>query len=170
MFKVPSGIGMLGAVAALGLLVIDFDGSPLVATAQASPAKRLLGAWSGRGTARFEGDRSERIRCNAYYTGTAQKLNIAVRCASPSYKIEIRSKLENRAGRLSGTWEERTFNASGETKGSINDQRLKLSINGGGLQASMAVEFNDKKQQIKVRTAGVTLKSVAVNLARTQSP
>lgn len=136
------------------------------AEAQASPMKRLMGSWSGRGTARFEGNRSERIKCNAYYTGGGSKLNIAVRCASPSYKIEIRSKLTNESGRLVGTWEERTFNASGETRGSIDEKMLKLSINGGGLTASMAVDFDGSRQAINVMTDGMELKSVAIKLAR----
>ena len=138
-------------------------------TAEASPTKRLLGAWAGRGTARFEGNRRERIKCNAYYTGGGSKLNIAVRCASVSYKIEIRSKLAHSGGRVSGTWEERTFNASGATSGSLSDDRLRLNVEGGGLTASMAIDFSESKQKIKISTAGVTLKSVAINLARSRS-
>ena len=157
--------------ALLGLAILSLASVAAMSTvsdAEASPTKRLLGTWAGRGVARFEGNKSERIKCNAYYTGGGRKLNIAVRCASTSYKIEIRSKLENRSGRLTGTWEERTFNASGQTSGSINDERIRLSINGGGLTASMAVQFNDTEQNIKVRTDGSQLKSVAIDLSRTR--
>ncbi|MGI9524163.1 MAG: hypothetical protein ACR2PG_21215 [Hyphomicrobiaceae bacterium] len=157
------------SLVALSLVAISLVGlGSLVQSTdvQASPVQTLLGAWAGRGTARFEGNRSERIKCNAYYTGGGAKLNIAVRCASPSYKIEIRSKLKNSSGRLSGTWEERNFNAAGQSSGSISEKRLDLSINGGGLTASMAVLFDSKKQKIDVRTGGVDLKSVAIDLRR----
>jgi len=136
--------------------------------ALASPTQKLIGAWSGRGTAVFEGNRSERVKCNAYYTGKARKINIAVRCASASYKIEIRSKLTNQAGRLSGTWEERTFNATGDTKGSINDDGLRLTVRGGGLTASMRIDFENAGQNIFIKTQGVQLKSVRIALSKSK--
>ena len=154
--------GRLAIVAILGL--VGVLGS--VGDALASPTQKLIGAWSGRGTATFEGNRSERIKCNAYYTGKAPKINIAVRCASASYKIEIRSKLTNQSGRLTGTWEERTFNAAGDTKGSINDERLRLTVRGGGLTASMRIDFEDSAQSIYIRTQGVKLKSVRIALSK----
>lgn len=168
LFRTPR---IFTVVALSGLAIACLASATAVATAsraEASPTKRLLGTWAGRGVARFEGNKSERIKCNAYYTGGGRKLNIAVRCASTSYKIEIRSKLENRSGRLTGTWEERTFNASGQTSGSISEERIRLSINGGGLSASMAVQFNDTEQNIKVRADGSQLKSVAIDLSRTR--
>lgn len=160
-----SGFVTLGFAALLGAGAAAVS---LSTGAQASPTSRLLGTWAGRGVAHFEGNKSERIKCNAYYTGGGKQLNIAVRCASTSYKIEIRSKLENESGRLSGTWEERTFNASGNTSGSINDERIRLSIKGGGLTASMAVQFSEDTQNINVRADGSQLKSVAINLSRSR--
>ncbi len=133
---------------------------------EAAPLDKLIGAWKGKGTAVFEGNHREKVDCRAYYTGGGRQLNVAVRCASASYKIEIRSKLENTDGRLTGTWEERTFNATGQTSGTINAERMSLAVEGGGLQASMIVNYGGGNQQVRIRTKGVKLQSVSIQLAR----
>jgi hypothetical protein len=101
----------------------------------------LLGTWSGVGKIIFEGGRSERIKCNAYYTGGGAELRLAIRCASAGYNIKIRSVLRREGDKLSGTWEERTYNASGEVKGRLVAHRISLSISGGGLSGSMSIAF-----------------------------
>ncbi len=134
--------------------------------AKAVQLEKLLGSWKGRGTAVFEGNKREAVRCNAYYTGGGERLKLAVRCASTSYKIEIRSKLETNGSLVNGTWEERTFNAAGETTGTINDDRLWLTVVGGGLKASMTVSYTGANQKVNIRTEGVHLQSVDIDLAR----
>ena len=160
------GVGCRSKMLAFVMIFVLASLTGSLGAALASPTQKLIGAWSGRGTAVFEGNKSERIKCNAYYTGAARKINIAVRCASASYKIEIRSKLTNSSGRLTGTWEERTFNAAGDTNGSINDERLRLTVRGGGLTASMRIDFEDTAQNIYIRTRGVKLKSVQIALSK----
>ena len=51
------------------------------------------GTWYGRGRVTFEGTNSEELTCRAYYTRDGSVLSVAIRCASASYKTEIRSKL-----------------------------------------------------------------------------
>src|SRR5690606_25723094 len=89
----------------------------------ASPFKTLQGSWSGTGQIQFEGGQSERLRCNAYYTnsGGGDVLGLAIRCASASNKIEVRGRLNYNGGTVTGTWEERTFNASGTATGRASD-------------------------------------------------
>src|SRR5690606_5082509 len=94
----------------------------------ASPCEILRGTWAGSGNVQFEGARSERLRCNAYYTnsGGGDVLGLAIRCASASNRIEIRGRLNYHNGNVSGTWEERTFNASGTATGRASDSRVSL--------------------------------------------
>ena len=100
--------------------------------ADPSPFDTLLGSWGGSGEIRLDKGRKERIKCNAYYTGGGSDLGLAIRCQSDNYKIEIRSKLSYSGGRLSGNWEERTFNASGTASGTASPNKISLAIKGGG--------------------------------------
>ncbi|HEX5958079.1 MAG TPA: hypothetical protein VFY92_05410, partial [Hyphomicrobiaceae bacterium] len=68
--------------------------------------------------------------------------------------------------RLTGTWEERTFNASGQATGSISADKMSLSISGGGFKGSMQVASTGKKQTVTISTEGITMKSVSVTLGK----
>ena len=103
------------AAIAVGALTFLVPVSPV--KADPGPFNTLLGSWGGSGEIRLDKGRKERIKCNAYYTGGGSDLGLAIRCQSDNYKIEIRSKLSYSGGRLSGNWEERTFNASGTASG-----------------------------------------------------
>jgi hypothetical protein len=106
-----SGILRLVAGIAITALAVLVQAEP--SGADPSPFDTLLGSWGGSGQIRLDKGRMERIKCNAYYTGGGAELGLAIRCQSDNYKIEIRSKLSYSGGRLSGNWEERTFNAQG---------------------------------------------------------
>src|SRR5262245_8377069 len=95
----------LGTLAALVLL------SPL---AHAEALDNLLGSWGGSGQIRYDDGQSEDIKCTAYYTGGGTKLKLAIRCRGGSAEVDIRGELTAQGDKVTGTWEERTFNAAGE--------------------------------------------------------
>ncbi|KAB2919813.1 MAG: hypothetical protein F9K29_04280 [Hyphomicrobiaceae bacterium] len=132
----------------------------------ATPFDTLLGAWSGSGQIRYEDQASESIRCSAYYSGGGTKLRLAIRCKSTSTEIEIRGVLSQQGSRVTGTWEERTFNASGEASGSISASRINLSISGGGFSGSMAVSYGGARQTVTISTQGIKMRSVHITLGK----
>lgn len=143
----------------------------LMASAGLSPANSqsvgdLIGSFSGRGTVVFAGNKTERIKCNAYNTGSSDELRLVIRCASASYKIEIRSKLNRSGSQLSGTWEERTYNAEGQASGRISDGNLSLNVAGGGFQGQMSVSYSRGTQKVRISTQGIDMRSVDINFAR----
>lgn len=146
-------------------LIVAAQGGQQPAVA-ANPLNKLIGSWGGSGSFKLSDGRTERIRCNAYYTGGGSQLRMAVRCRGGENKIEIRSRLSHNAGRLSGSWEERTYNAEGTASGTVSGQTLRLNISGGGLFGSMRVSFSRTRQTISVSVRGVGLKSVRVTLRR----
>ena len=152
-------IPLLASVA-LGVFIAAVPGE-----AKASPFDTLLGSWGGTGEIHLDKGRTERIKCNAYYTGGGAQLGLAIRCQSDSYKIEIRSKLSYSGGRLSGNWEERTFNASGTATGSASDSAIRLSIT-GPVTGSMNVNFTKSRQSVSITTRGTALQGVNITLGR----
>ena len=133
----------------------------------ASPFAGLSGSWSGGGQIRLENGRSESIRCSAHYAprgGAA--LGLALRCASASNRIELRASLASSGDRVSGSWEERSYNASGNVSGLASGNSLRLSISGGALSAFMVVRTTGGSQSISVRTDSAALKGVNISLRR----
>jgi hypothetical protein len=128
----------------------------------------LSGSWSGGGQVRFSDGKVERISCRAYYNpkGAGEELGLAIRCASTSYKIEIRANLQNDNGRLTGRWEERTFNAEGDVTGKATSGNITMAISGGGLSGSMSVSYGQSSQSVSISTEGTNLKGVTISLSR----
>lgn len=153
-------------------MVVSLVGSASLLPADAQPTAHVFagldGSWSGRGSVRFSDGKSERIACRAYYNpkGAGTELGLAIRCASVSYKIEIRASLLNKDGRLTGRWEERTFNAGGNVTGRASAGNIKMDIAGGGLTASMSVSYGGSTQAVSISTEGSNLKGVTINLSR----
>ncbi len=149
------------ATLALAILLLPIGPS----RADPSPFDTLLGSWGGTGEIRLDKGRRERIKCNAYYTGGGSQLGLAIRCNSDSYKIEIRSKLSYSGGRLSGNWEERTFNATGSASGTATPSRIALSIR-GGVSGTMVVSYTKSRQSVSISTQGIALQGVSITLGR----
>ncbi|NJO31872.1 MAG: hypothetical protein HC869_00780 [Rhodospirillales bacterium] len=126
----------------------------------------LLGAWSGSGRSTYQDGQTEPIRCNAYYSESGSRLRLAIRCQSASNEIEIRGQLTANGDHISGTWEERTFNASGEANGRFTGNRISVSVEGGGFSGTMSVQFGAGRQVVTIATEGISLKSVTVTLLK----
>jgi hypothetical protein len=125
-----------------------------------------LGSWGGKGKLVFKNGSSERINCRAYNTGEAAQLRLALRCASPGYKIEIRSRLNVDGSSMSGTWEERTYNVSGAVRGRVGADRISLNVDGGAMRGDMNIAKSGSGLSVAVETAGIDLRRVTVRLAK----
>lgn len=133
-----------------------------------SPFASLAGTWSGAGQIKLEGGKSENIRCKAYYTTNSggAGLGMAIRCASASNKIEMRATLAYADGKVSGDWEERTFNAAGKVTGKAAANNLSLAIDGGGLSGSMSVRLGQASQLVSISTTGSAFRGLNLSLTR----
>lgn len=132
--------------------------------ATASSVDGLLGSWRGSGTAKYDSG-SERLSCNAYYTGGGSSLGLAIRCTSPTSTVHIRSKLRVSGSKVSGSWEERTYNAGGSASGTLTPSRLSIRI-AGTISGSMTVNYSQSRQSVSISTSGTSLRGVSLSLSR----
>jgi hypothetical protein len=132
-----------------------------------SPFEQLAGTWSGKGKVTFEGGNTEALACTAYYVSrdAGAGLGLAIRCASTSYKTEIRSNLHHGNGRIFGEWEERSFNAAGAASGVVSSERISLQIS-GAINGSMTIVQTGSKQAVSISTNGGGLSAVSIGLSR----
>jgi len=151
-------------VLAAGAIALAMAGVPAVA---GSPFTSLVGTWSGKGTARLEGGKSEKLSCKGYYSGSGgSELKLNIICANPSTKVELRSVLKYAGGRITGTWEERNYNQTGTITGSADEQKLRLNIGGGALKGVLSVSLGGATQSVSLSTQGSALQGVSINFAR----
>jgi len=139
------------------------------AASSPSPFEVVKGSWGGGGSLTLEGGKSEKLDCTAYYTssGGGRKLGVALRCAGQTSKFELRSHLDNTGDKVSGSWEERTFNASGDTSGVLKPGTLRLHFH-GGVAGNMSVAFSASRQSItiSVATPGAAVTGIHINMRR----
>lgn len=141
--------------------------APSARAEAANPFPQLNGTWSGSGQVQFDQSKTEQIMCKAYYTvkSAGSGLALAIRCASSSYKIEMRANLDQRGDRVIGKWEERTFNAEGSIAGRATDRNLTLAIS-GAVSGSMSVAIGPSGHRVDIRTSTAGLSGVSINLTR----
>jgi len=158
-----AGVRRLLAAGGLALVVLGVSAG----AGAANPLAKMSGAWSGAGEFRLQDGRSERIRCSALYAPrSGASLGLALRCASAGNRVELRASLVSKGTRVSGSWEERSYNASGTVSGIAAGSSLRLAINGGGLNGYMVVTTNGRTQSISVRTDTSAPRGVNISLRR----
>jgi hypothetical protein len=142
-------------------------GGPAIA---GGPFEQFAGTWSGKGKVTFEGGNSEALACTAYYVSrdAGAGLGLAIRCASTSYKTEIRSSLHHANGKVSGAWEERSFNAAGAASGMVSSGRISLQIS-GAINGSMTIVQAGSNQSVSISTTGGGLSAVSIGLSPQRS-
>jgi hypothetical protein len=153
--------GLIAAIAAIMLTPAE-----ITSARSESLFDILLGTWAGSGEIVLHGGKAETIKCNAYYTGGGSELRLAVRCASTSHKVEIRSRLTQEGDKISGNWEERTYNAAGSVTGRALSNQLSFTIGNGGFSGSMSVSYSSSEQSVNIATEGINLKGVNMTLSR----
>lgn len=139
------------------------------ATTAPAPAKAgniysaLKGSWSGSGSVRTKNGQREKLRCTAYYTpqGTTGA-GMAIRCASKSANFHMRGSLRGTSA-VSGTWEERTFNATGSVSGRATGSTLRLSIR-GSVSGSLSITLRGNTKSVSLSTGNAG--SVAMTFSR----
>ncbi len=145
----------------------------LTMTAAISPVRAadptfaaLDGAWSGSGSVRLENGKSERLKCKGYYNAKAgSTLGMAINCGNATFKINMRANLRSAGGSISGTWEEREFNQTGNVSGKQTESGFQLKFT-GALSGSMNVSMTGTKQTVSISTGGPGFTGVNLQFAK----
>lgn len=127
----------------------------------------LDGAWNGSGSVRLENGKTERLRCKGYYNARSggSALGMAINCGNASFKINMRANLASSGTNISGTWEEREFNQTGNVSGrkTANGFNLKFT---GALSGTMSVTTSGTSQTVKISTGGPGFTGVNLRFAK----
>lgn len=143
--------------------------APTAALADASSLfKQLAGSWRGDGELVLEDGTRERLSCTGYYVlkSEGKGLSIASLCKSPKQKFEFRSLVTDGGNNISGQWEERTYNATGQVSGSANGTAITLSFS-GTIDGKVSISLTGKTHSVNVSAAGAGIKGVSISLTRT---
>lgn len=137
-------------------------------SAAAGPIEDLAGYWSGAGTVVLKGGDTERVKCAVVYRvgGGGTQIRQTLRCASADYNINGAAELHVKGAQVSGTWEEKTYSATGEVSGRYTGSSFVLSIQAPSFTAAMNVGLSSCKQSIVITPKGIDVRRISMNLAK----
>lgn len=149
-------------------LVILLSAAALVGSATANPVLNLPGRWSGPGSIVMSNGTSEQMRCIATYFVEANGATVRqnLRCASQGFKIDAVTNLSVADGRVTGKWEERTWDTVGAIKGSVVSDGFALTIDGPGFSAAMAVKTTNCNQTISITPRAYEVSRISMSLGK----
>lgn len=153
--------------ALLAISAVSAITAPAASADASSMFKQLAGSWHGVGNLTLADGSRERISCRGYYVlkSGGDGLSIAILCNSPNRKIEVRSRVQESGGGVSGDWEERTFNASGQVSGRATGSSMRLSVS-GSIQGSISIALKGRSQSVNISAAGTGFNGVSISLSR----
>jgi hypothetical protein len=146
-------------------------GLGVAAFAPAAPADSLEGLggyWTGTGSVSLTNGKKERVKCSVVYkvTDNAKQIRQTLRCASQDYSINALAELTLKGAQVTGSWEEKTYSATGQVTGRYTGNAFLLSIQGGNFTAAMNVDLSDCKQSISISPQGLEVNSISLGLAK----
>lgn len=151
----------IASCAAIALAALAMPASAIEGTFSA-----LDGAWTGSGSVRLENGKSERLRCKGYYNAkSGSSLGMAINCGNASFKINMRASLQSAGGSITGTWEEREFNQTGNVNGKQTASGFNLRFS-GAISGSMNVSMTGSRQTVSISTGGPGFTGVKLQFAK----
>jgi hypothetical protein len=134
----------------------------------ASGIEDMNGYWSGNGSVILSNGSTERVKCSVTYkvTDGGTQIRQSMRCASADYKIDALAELRVKGERVSGSWEEKTYSATGAVTGKFSDNNFVLSIQGANFSAAMHVSLSDCKQNISISPQGLDVTRISIGLGK----
>ena len=140
----------------------------LEAASAAAPFTGLAGNWSGDGSIALTKGTTERLKCDANYVVGAdgEKVDLKLRCASDSYRFDLRISLVDTAGAVLGNWSEPTQNVEGGISGTASNGLIKVTARGQSFTAAVTVTTRGAAQSVQINAQSGELSRVAITLRR----
>jgi hypothetical protein len=163
------GAVKVSTVAATAVVVLALLAPESGAQRGAGPFADMAGTWSGSGSITLSSGASERIRCRSAYALVegGSTLQQDLRCASDSYRFDLRSDISHRQdGTLHGRWVETSRNVSGSLSGRLSGDQIQARVEGPGFSASLTMSTRGERQSVSIQSAGTEVTGLSITLTR----
>jgi hypothetical protein len=138
------------------------------AGAAAGPFTGMAGDWSGGGKLTLASGSSERLRCRANNSvgPDGDTIDLNIRCASDSYKIDLSGHVRNTNGSLSGQWSEPNYNSAGTLSGQASGNSINALAIGNTLSARLSMKGSGKHMSVTIEPQGTDVRQVSLSFQK----
>jgi len=149
-------------------LAVGFLLTPNGAAAIAGPFSDMAGEWSGSGKLTYTNGTNERLRCRANYTvrRNGDTVDLSIRCASDSYKIDLSGYMTNDNGTISGRWSEPNYNAAGDLVGRVSGSKVDARAIGNTFSARLSMTTGENNQSVTIHPETVDVTQILVSFRK----
>lgn len=135
---------------------------------KAAPFKELPGRWVGEGRIGMREGKVESVKCRATYfvNEAGDELTQNIRCASAGGKVEVKSNVIAKDGKVSGKWNELVYNLGGDFTGEVTQRGFRIVVRGGDLTANMDVIVMADKQVVEIQFFNSSLRGLTLILKK----
>jgi hypothetical protein len=137
-------------------------------TAAAGPFSGMAGNWSGGGLIAMSSGSRERLRCRASNSvdSDGNNINLAIRCASDSYKIDLSGYIKNSNGSLSGQWSETNYNSAGSLTGRASGNHFSAHAIGNTFSAMISMSGSGNQMSVSIRPQATEVRQVSLSFRK----
>jgi hypothetical protein len=139
----------LGALLFTALLVLPAESAPPKGSS-GNPFDQLKGYWTGGGTVSPVNGNPEKVSCRVTYNVAGSAVSQNLRCAGTDYKINTSTKLTYNNGKISGSWNESTYDASGGVTGTAKGNTVHARLTGDKFSGRMSISISGKRHSINI--------------------
>ena len=115
-----------------------------------NPFDQLKGYWTGGGTVSPQKGGAEKVSCKVTYIVAGSAVTQNMRCAGTDYKFNTASKLNYSGGKISGSWSETTYDASGSVSGTATGNTVHARISGDKFSGRMSINVSGSSHTINI--------------------
>jgi hypothetical protein len=135
-----------------------------------NPFDKLKGYWTGGGTVTPPKGQTEKVSCRVTYSVAGSAVTQNMRCAGTDYKFHTSAQLTYNGGRISGSWSETIYDASGSVSGTASANRVNASINGNKFSGRLSISVSGSRHTINIvqldKRSGSYRRAASVSLHR----
>jgi hypothetical protein len=117
---------------------------------EGNPFDQLKGDWTGGGMVTPSRGDPEKVDCKVSYTAAGSTVTQTLLCAGVDNRYDAKTKFKIKGGKISGSWLETTFDASGNVSGSAIGHLVHARISGDKFSGRMSINVSDAGHTINI--------------------
>jgi hypothetical protein len=136
---------------ALLLVVAAFASVEAGAAAdKGNPFDQLKGDWTGGGVVTPAKGGTKKVTCKVSYAVAGSAITQNMVCNGDDYQFDAKTKFKNNGGKLSGSWNEVIYDASGNISGTAGGDTVHARISGDKFSGRMSIIVSADRHTINM--------------------
>jgi len=117
---------------------------------EGNPFDQLKGDWTGGGMVTPSRGDPEKVDCKVAYDVAGNTVTQTLLCTGVDNRYDAKTKFKLKGGKISGSWLETTFDASGNVSGSAIGHLVHARISGDKFSGRMSINVSDAGHTINI--------------------